>query len=86
MDWTERYARALAEAAGSGGPLDADEARDVLRLAREVAHRTERVNAPLASFLAGRFLAERVRAGASPKDALREAIALAESLLPPATD
>jgi hypothetical protein len=79
VDWLEDYAATLA-VPGLG---DA-ERRGLLRLAREVAHRTERVNAPLSTYLAGRFVAERVRAGVDPADAVREALGLAEQRLPEA--
>jgi predicted kinase len=79
MDWIERYAEALGEGV-TAGP---DERRTMLKLAREVAHRTERVNAPLATFLAGQFVAARRASGVSPAEAAREAVRLADGLLPP---
>jgi predicted kinase len=81
MDWIERYAEALGGVAS--GP---DERRAILGLARQVAHRTERVNAPLATFLAGQFVAARRQGGAAAADATAEAIRLAEELLPPEDD
>lgn len=48
-DWLDRYAAALGMS-----PLDPSEVDAILDLAREVAHGTERKNAPLAAFLAGR--------------------------------
>ena len=48
-DWLDRYADALGVARLSEG-----ERADLLDLAREVAHATERANAPLATYLAGR--------------------------------
>lgn len=48
-DWLDRFADALAVA--RLGPAEVDA---VLDLARDVAHGTERRNAPLATFLAGR--------------------------------
>lgn len=57
--------------------LDATDAEALLDLARVVAHGTERKNAPLAAFLAGRWVAG---AGGGPAEALRRA----ERLLPPA--
>jgi uncharacterized protein DUF6457 len=77
VDWLEDYGASLG-VPGLGG----DERRGLLRLAREVAHRTERVNAPLSTYLVGRFVAERVREGADPADAVREALGLAEERLP----
>ena len=48
-DWLDRFADAL-----SVPRLDPAEAEALLDLARVVAHGTERRNAPLATFLAGR--------------------------------
>lgn len=80
MDWLDDYAGAL----GASGFSD-EERRGLLHLAREVAHRTQRVNAPLSTYLAGRFVAERVRDGAEPGEAVREAVLLAEARLPEAS-
>jgi hypothetical protein len=80
MDWIDEYARALGEGQGLG-----DEERLVLlKLAREVAHRTERIFAPLSTYLAGRFVAERLRAGEDAGAAVREAHRLAVGSLPAA--
>lgn len=79
MDWIDRYAEALGEGAEAG----ARERQAILKLAREVAHRTERVNAPLAAFVAGQYAAVRRAAGASAEEAAREALRMAEELLPP---
>ena len=79
MDWIDRYAEALGEEVEAGS----SERRVVLKLAREVAHRTERVNAPLAAFLVGQYAARRRERGVVPEEALREAARLAEELLPP---
>jgi predicted kinase len=80
MDWIERYAEALGEGVASGP----DERRAILQLAREVAHRTERVNAPLAAFVAGQFVAARRAAGFPVPEAVEEAVRRARELLPPA--
>jgi len=74
-DWPRRYARALGDDLGDA------EAEILLDLAREVAHGTERRFAPLSTFVAGRFVAARVAAGATVMDALSEAVAVARSLL-----
>jgi hypothetical protein len=63
-------------------PLSPEERRLLLDLAREVAHRTERVNAPLASYLVGRYMGG--DAG-GPED-IREAARRAASSMPPPTD
>ncbi len=52
----------------------------LLEVARVVAHATERRNAPLATFLIGRFVAARVAHGAAPLAAAEEARAIAERL------
>ncbi len=76
-DWPRRYAAAL-----DADLTDAD-VEALLDLARDVAHGSERRFAPLSTFVAGRFVASRMAAGASACDALAEAIAVARSLLPP---
>jgi hypothetical protein len=63
LDWVAAYAEAL------GLELDDAAIDAVLALARDVAHGTERKNAPLASFLAGRF----VGTGGSLSDAVERA-------------
>ncbi len=49
MDWLDGFADALGVSR-----LSAEEVEQVLDLARAVAHGTERKNAPLAAYLAGR--------------------------------
>ena len=73
--YPERYAEAL------GLALAADEADTVLDLARVVAHGSERKFAPLSSYLAGQYVAQRARAGVPPSQALAEAVAIAERTL-----
>jgi Domain of unknown function (DUF6457) len=72
--WIDEFAEALGQA-----PLGPEERRRILDLARVVAHRTERVNAPLASYLLGRFAAARPDVA----EAVAEAARLAEAWLPP---
>ena len=62
-DWLATYADAL------GLGLDDGQVEALLALARDVAHGTERKNAPLATFLAGRF----VGSGGSLSDAIERA-------------
>ena len=69
----DHYADALGGPRLSDGQVDA-----LLDLARNVAHGTERRFAPLSTYLAGRYVAERVAAGVPEADALAEAAALAE--------
>lgn len=54
-------------------PLDVTGRALLLRIARDVAHATERQNAPLAAYLIGRFVQESVIAGFSEADALARA-------------
>ena len=74
-EWIDAAPGAVGE-----GALRPEEVTILLRLAREVAHRTERRMAPLAAFLAGAAAGR-----ASPEDrltALRAAAAALERLLP----
>ena len=73
--YPERYAEALGVSLGAG------EVDTVLDLARVVAHGSERKFAPLSSYLAGQYVAERSRAGVPPAQALAEAVAIAERTL-----
>ncbi len=72
----------LAEAFGTD-PLSERETVDVLRVARDVAHRVERKGTPLAAFLLGLRVAGSVDAGTSREKALGEAIAVIDGRLPP---
>jgi len=53
----------------------------VLDLARVVAHGSERKSAPLSTYLAGQYVAERIRAGVPRAEALAEAVAIGRRLL-----
>ena len=64
-DWLDRFAAALGVP-----PLDAAEVDAILDLAREVAHGTERKNAPLAAWLAGRSGADVATASAVARETL----------------
>jgi Domain of unknown function (DUF6457) len=66
-DWPERYSNAL------GVDLSDDEVDTILDLARDVAHGTERRFAPLSSYLAGKFVARRIKEGATAEHAVHEA-------------
>jgi Domain of unknown function (DUF6457) len=76
VDWLDEYAEALGV-----GALSDEERRVLLRLAREVAHRTERPFAPLSTYLAGRFVAS--RGDGQDAGAVRDALRVATELLPP---
>jgi hypothetical protein len=62
-------------------PVDVADRARLLRIARDVAHATERQNAPLAAYLVGRFVEDRVRAGISETEAIEVAAALVRSLI-----
>ena len=62
-------------------PFDPRERALLLRVARNVAHATERQNAPLASYLIGRFVQSSISAGMSEADALARAAAIITSLV-----
>lgn len=83
MAWLDEYAAALSREGDTDVSLSPDEMATILRLAREVAHRTERRFAPVSTFLAGRFVAERIRRGADGRAAAEEALRIAAALLPP---
>jgi Domain of unknown function (DUF6457) len=86
-DWFESYAQALEEKLGHPEPglHLAKEARNpLLDMARNVAHGTERKNAPLAAYVTGRYVAERAHQGIDEDAALAEALAAAESIIPAA--
>ncbi|HEY6469341.1 MAG TPA: DUF6457 domain-containing protein [Candidatus Dormibacteraeota bacterium] len=62
-------------------PLEPRERALLLRTARNVAHATERQNAPLASYLIGRFVQSSISAGMSETDAMARAVAIVTSLV-----
>ena len=82
-DWIDGLAEALGVEA-----LSYPETERILRVARDVAHRVERKDTPLAAFLLGMDVARRTdeRRPASRRVALDEAIATTDALLPPATE
>jgi Domain of unknown function (DUF6457) len=84
-DWIDDLAAALADRlAGSKSALrlSAEQSQRILDAARDVSHGTERLNAPLASYLIGRYVAARVAAGVEPDKALTEAINVVKRTLP----
>ena len=82
-EWINRLASDLGEPS-----LSSREIGQVLKLAREVAHGVERRLAPLAAYVAGMHVGRRAAQGASPEEALSEAIRAADAFLPvePAAD
>jgi hypothetical protein len=83
-DLLSQLASALSVPGSSSSDLQPLDLRDralLLRLARSVAHATERQNAPLASYLIGRFVQASTSAGISEADALARAAAIVTSLV-----
>jgi hypothetical protein len=86
-DWIDELAEALEVEA-----LSTLETERILRVAHDVAHRVERKDTPLAAFLLGMRVARRTEEVAdrdfalARARALDEAIAIADALLPPATE
>ncbi len=76
-DWVDDLAAAL-----SVGPLSPDETDRLLATAREVAHGVERRVTPLAAFLMGSAVQERLTSGASREEAIDRVLALVETLIP----
>jgi hypothetical protein len=88
-DLLEHLASALTDAAPEGSglvPLDLRERALLLSIARDVAHASERQNAPLASYLIGRFVQMRMSAGVAESEALAGAAAIVNSLAGQARD
>jgi uncharacterized protein DUF6457 len=79
--WIDELAEALEVDA-----LSSPETERILRVARDVAHRVERKDTPLAAFLLGMDVARRTADGMARDVALDAAIATTDALLPPATD
>ena len=75
----DSYTEKLSELAGQAVSIPDEDS--ILDFTRRVAHGTERKHAPLATFLAGWFVAARVADGASPADAWAEAARLGDGLL-----
>jgi hypothetical protein len=80
-DWCFLLARRLTGESADSPLLTPEMQGRVLRLAREVAHGTERFNAPLAAFLAGRYVERRLSAGETALSALDEVAKLTGALL-----
>ena len=80
-DWIDELAEALGVE-----PLTDAETGHILRVARDVAHRVERRDTPLASFLIGMRVARRTADGTARDITLDDAIAVTDALLPPAPE
>ncbi|MEA2685093.1 MAG: hypothetical protein QOE93_288 [Actinomycetota bacterium] len=79
--FADEYASALGRAAMAEISLAPDDVATLLDLARVVAHGTERRFAPLVSYLAGQYVVARTRDGATVRQALDEAVDVANRLL-----
>ncbi len=77
MEWIDR----LAEALGVPSPSP-QQTTQLLSASREVAHRTERMATPLATYLLGASVTKRLREGVSPETAFADAIAVLLHELP----
>ena len=62
-------------------PVDLAGRARLLRIARNVAHVSERQNAPLAAYLTGRFVQDAARSGISEPDALEQAESAVRTLI-----
>ncbi len=80
-EWPQHYGQALAQRAGADVDTGSEVFEAVLDLARVVAHASERKHAPLATFLAGQFVARRAEGGVPASVALAEAAEVARGLL-----
>lgn len=76
--WTDSLAAALEVE-----PLRDEDVRRLLDASRDVAHRVERKQTPLTSFLIGVAVGRSVADGTGPDDALDDALATLARLLPP---
>lgn len=79
-----RLGSALGDAAPGSGALDSPDLHDralLLRIARDVAHATERQNAPVAAYVIGRFVQVSVAAGSSESEALAAAASIVRRLI-----
>ena len=84
-DWFEKYAAALEDRLHSSEPavhLPRALENPILTLARVVAHGTERKNAPLAAYVAGRYVVARSAQGVDETAAMDEAVETARSIIP----
>jgi hypothetical protein len=84
--WCERFGDSLVSASGLAAPPLTPQLRArVLTLARDIAHGTERKNAPVCAFIAGRYVEARRAQGVDAETALSEVAEAAARLLRHAT-
>jgi hypothetical protein len=77
-DWIDTLATTLGEE-----PLGRHQASELLDVARDVAHRTERRITPLSTFLLGLAAGRSMAAGRTRDEALAEAVGRLQTILPP---
>ena len=77
-EWTDRLAEALGVT-----PHDEGQEASLLKASREIAHRVERRDTPLSTYLLGVAAGQRVAAGTPGAAAIREVVDAALALLPP---
>lgn len=83
-DWIDDLADALSDRLGGAKSelrLGGEQSQKILDGARDVSHGTERINAPLATYLIGRYVAARIAAGVDPDRALTEALNVVKQTL-----
>ncbi len=79
--WSAHLAEELGRDSGPTLTLAPQTVGALLRIARDVAHASERLNAPLSTYLAGRYVAARVTAGCDEAMALAEVEGVVRRLL-----
>jgi hypothetical protein len=72
---------ATGSAALTLGAVDLGTRARLLHVARDIAHATERQNAPLAAYLIGRFVQDAISSGISEADALVTAASAVRALI-----
>ena len=80
-EWLDELADALGE-----DRISPEELGTVLKVARDVAHGTERRFAPVSTFLIGVAVGKRIASGTPREDAFRSAVEATTALLPPGAE
>jgi Domain of unknown function (DUF6457) len=84
--WCERFGASLMAASGqAASPITPRLQARLLTIARDIAHGTERRNAPVCAFIAGRYVEARHAQGVDADAALSEVAEAAARLLRDAT-
>jgi Domain of unknown function (DUF6457) len=77
-EWTDRLAETLGVA-----PIDRDQEDSILKTSREIAHRVERKDTPLTTYLIGVSVGTATTSGTDPAAALGIALDAVLAALPP---